>query len=132
MIITVKPNNKLNTKELTQELLQVQAGVQVFISEAINWASFPYTEKTCPDYVTPPADTSAPWTSPLVIDIANGDEANRAAFEAVVSAHDPEMTDREEAQNAQNQKRAQELLEALMTLPNEYLAQIKARFDALP
>jgi len=132
MIITIKPSNKLNVKQLTQQLLAVQADVRVSVNESINWASFPYTEQTCPSYVTPPTDTSAPWTSPLVIDIANGDEANRAAFEAVVKAHDPEMTDREEAQNAQNQKRAQELLEALMTLPDEYLAQIKARFDALP
>jgi hypothetical protein len=132
MIITVKPSNKLNTKELTQELLQVQAGVQVFISEAINWASFPYNKQTCPDYVTPPADTTAPWTSPFVIEIQGGDEANRAAFEATVKAHNPAMSNREATQAAVNQKRAQELLEALMTLPDEYLSQIKARFDALP
>jgi len=132
MIITIKPSNKLNVKQLTQQLLAVQADVRVSVNESINWASFPYTDNNCPSYITPPADTNAPWTSPFVIEIQNGDEANRAAFEAVVAAHDPEMTDQEEAQNAQNQKRAQELLEALMTLPDEYLAQIKARFDALP
>ena len=132
MIITTKLNNKINIRQLTEELAAVQPNASVLINKQMNWASFPYTDTNCPSYITPPADTSAPWTSPFVIEIQNGDEANRAAFEAVVAAHDPEMTDQEEAQNAQNQKRAQELLEALMTLPNEYLAQIKARFDALP
>jgi len=132
MIITKQPANKTNTKLLTQELKAIQADIEVLIEKPINWSSFLYKESPCPDYITPPNDLDAPWTSPFIVKIENGDEANRADFETAIEAHDPAMTDEEERTQALNQKRAQELLEALMLLPDDYLAQIKARFDALP
>ena len=113
--------------------MAVQTDITVSISVQSNWNRFPYRDGIAvPDHITVPNNPDAPWRSPFVIDIENGDEANRAAFEAVIEAHDPEHTDQEERANAINQQRAQELLEALMLLPDEYLAQIKARFDALP
>lgn len=132
MIINTKPIGKLNVNQLSKELLSIQENARIIISEQTNWASFPYTAQTCPNYITPPADTSLPWTSPFVVEIINGDESNRAKFEQVIANHDPEYTDAEERHQLINQKRAQELLEALLTLPDEYLSQIKAKFDALP
>jgi len=133
MKISKQPRNKLNETALILELQAVQPNAKVIIYRATNWNRFPYRDNLkCPDHITPPDDIDAPWTSPFWIEIANGDEANRAAFEAVIEAHDPQLTDQEERINAINQQRAQELLEALLTLPDQYLAQIKARFDALP
>ena len=132
MIITKQPANKTNTKLLTQELKAIQADIEVFVEKPINWSSFLYKESPCPDYITPPDDLDAPWTSPFIVKIENGDEANRADFETAIEAHDPQFTEQEERINAINQQRAQELLDALLTLPDQYLAQIKARFDALP
>ena len=133
MIIKIKPNNKINERLLRQELEAIQADAKIQINQSMNWNRFPYRDGlTCPNHITPPDDIDAPWISPFWIEIANGDEANRAAFEAAIAAHDPAMTDQEERQQAANQQRAQELLEALMLLPDQYLAQIKARFDALP
>ena len=133
MIINIKPNNKLNERLLRQELEAIQPDAKIHVHESTNWNRFPYRDNLkCPDHITPPDDLDATWTSPFWIEIANGDEANRAAFEAAIAAHDPAMTDQEERLQAANQQRAQELLEALMLLPDDYLAQIKARFDALP
>jgi len=133
MIITTQPNNKLNERILCQELEAIQADAKIHINQSMNWNRFPYRDGlTCPDHITPPDDIDAPWISPFWIEIPNGEEDNRAAFEAAIAAHDPAMTDQEEREQAANQQRAQELLEALMLLPDEYLSQIKARFDALP
>jgi len=133
MIINTKPTNKINERLLRQELEAIQADAKIQINESMNWNRFPYRDGLkCPDHITPPDDIDAPWTSPFWIYITNGEEDNKAAFETVVAAHDPAMTDQEERVQAANQKRAQELLEALMLLPDDYLAQIKARFDALP
>jgi len=133
MIINIQPTNKINERLLCQELEAIQADAKIQINQSMNWNRFPYRDGlTCPDHITPPDDLDATWTSPFWIEIANGDEANRAAFEAAIAAHDPAMTDQEERLQAANQQRAQELLEALMLLPDDYLAQIKARFDALP
>jgi len=123
---------KINTRLLVQAMQQTQANVTINITKPINWQKFPYMPETCPSYITPPADTSVPWTSPFVVEIIDGDESNRAKFEQVIASHDPEYTDAEERQQLVTQKRAKELLEALLTLPDEYLAQIKAKFDALP
>ena len=133
MIINIQPTNKINERLLCQELEAIQADAKIQINQSMNWNRFPYRDGlTCPDHITPPDDLDAPWTSPFYIEIANGDEADRAAFEAVIEAHDPQFTEQEERANAVNQRRAQELLDALLTLPDQYLAQIKARFDALP
>ena len=133
MIINTKPTNKINERLLRQELEAIQADAKIQINESMNWNRFPYRDGlTCPDHITPPDDIDAPWTSPFYIEITNGEEDNKAAFEAVVAAHDPAMTDQEERLQAANQQRAQELLEALLLLPDDYLAQIKAKFDALP
>lgn len=133
MIIFKQPTNKLNQKSLILELQTVQADADIDVHLSMNWNQFPYRDNLkCPDHITPPDDIDAPWTSPFHVEIKNGDEANRAAFEAVIEAHNPQFTDQEERANAINQQRAQELLAALMTLPDEYLSQIKARFDALP
>jgi|DEB0MinimDraft_10_1074344.scaffolds.fasta_scaffold19884_5 hypothetical protein len=133
MKILTQPTNKLNETALILELQAVQADAKVIIHRVANWNRFPYRDNLkCPDHITPPDDLDAPWTSPFYIEIANGDEADRAAFEAVIEAHDPQFTEQEERANAVNQRRAQELLDALLTLPDQYLAQIKARFDALP
>ena len=133
MKILTQPRNKLNETALILELQAVQADAKVIIHRVANWNRFPYRDNLkCPDHITPPDDLDAPWTSPFYIEIANGDEADRAAFEAVIEAHDPQFTEQEERANAVNQRRAQELLDALLTLPDQYLAQIKARFDALP
>jgi hypothetical protein len=133
MIIKTQPFNKINERLLRQELEAIQANAKIDIAQCTNWNRFPYRDNLkCPDHITPPDDIDAPWTSPFWIEIANGDEANRAAFEAAIQAHDPAMTEQEERINAMNQQRAQELLDALLTLPDQYLAQIKARFDALP
>jgi len=133
MIINTKPTNKINERLLRQELEAIQADAKIQINESMNWNRFPYRDGlTCPDHITPPDDIDAPWTSPFYIEITNGEEDNKAAFEAAITAHDPAMTDQEERLQAANQQRAQELLEALMLLPDDYLAQIKARFDALP
>ena len=133
MIINTKPTNKINERLLCQELEAIQADAKIQINQSMNWNRFPYRDGLkCPDHITPPDDLDAPWTSPFYIEIANGDEADKAAFEAAVAAHDPAMTDQEERLQAANQQRAQELLEALMLLPDDYLAQIKAKFDALP
>ena len=128
-----QPTNKLNQKALILELQAVQADANIDVHPSMNWNRFPYRDNLpVPDHITVPDDIEAPWTSPFYVEIKNGDEANRAAFEAVIEAHDPQFTDQEERANAINQQRAQELLAALMTLPDEYLSQIKARFDALP
>ena len=133
MKIFIRPTNKTNERLLRQELEAIQADAKIQINQSMNWNRFPYRDGlTCPDHITPPDDLDAPWTSPFYIEIANGEEDNKAAFEAAIAAHDPAMTDSEERVQAANQKRAQELLEALMLLPDDYLAQIKARFDALP
>ena len=133
MIINIKPFNKINERLLRQELEAIQADAKIIIHRIANWNRFPYRDNLkCPDHITPPDDIDAPWTSPFWIEIPNGEEDNRAAFEAAISAHDPAMTEQEERQQAANQQRAQELLNALLTLPDQYLAQIKARFDALP
>lgn len=133
MIIIAKPFNKINQRLLSQELTVVQVDADIQINRSMNWNRFPYRDGLiCPDHITPPDDIDAPWTSPFWIEITNGEEDNRAAFEAVVAAHNPAMTDDEERAQAANQQRAQELLEALLLLPEEYLQQIKARFDALP
>ena len=133
MIINIQPTNKINERLLRQELEAIQADAKIQMNQSMNWNKFPYRDGLpCPDHITPPDDIDAPWTSPFWIEIANGDEANRAAFEAVIEAHDPQFTEQEERINAMNQQRAQELLDALLTLPDQYLAQIKARFDALP
>jgi len=133
MIINIQPTNKINERLLCQELEAIQADAKIQINQSMNWNRFPYRDGlTCPDHITPPDDLDAPWTSPFYIEIANGDEANRADFETAIEAHDPQFTEQEERINAINQQRAQELLEALMLLPDDYLAQIKARFDALP
>ena len=133
MILNTIPNNKINERLLRQELEAIQADAKIQINQSMNWNRFPYRDGlTCPDHITPPDDIDAPWTSPFYIEITNGEEDNKAAFEAAIAAHDPAMTDQEERVQAANQKRAQELLEALMLLPDDYLAQIKARFDALP
>jgi hypothetical protein len=133
MKILTQPTNKLNETALILELQAVQADAKVIIHRVANWNRFPYRDNLkCPDHITPPDDLDAPWTSPFYIEIANGDEADKAAFEAVIEAHDPQFTEQEERANAVNQRRAQELLDALLTLPDQYLAQIKARFDALP
>ena len=133
MIINIQPTNKINERLLCQELEAIQADAKIQINQSMNWNRFPYRDGlTCPDHITPPDDLDAPWTSPFYIEIANGEEDNKAAFEAAIAAHDPAMTDQEERLQAANQQRAQELLEALMLLPDDYLAQIKARFDALP
>jgi len=133
MIIDTKPTNKTNERLLRQELKAIQADAKIIINQSMNWNRFPYRDNLpCPDHITPPQNLDASWTSPFYIEIANGNEADKAAFEAAVAAHDPAMTDSEERVQAANQQRAQELLEALMLLPDDYLAQIKARFDALP
>jgi len=133
MIINIQPTNKINERLLRQELEAIQADAKIQINQSMNWNRFPYRDGLkCPDHITPPDDLDAPWTSPFYIEIANGDEADKAAFEAAIAAHDPAMTDQEERLQAANQQRAQELLEALMLLPDDYLAQIKAKFDALP
>ena len=133
MKILTQPTNKVNARTLILELQAVQADARVIIHRVTNWNQFPYRDNLpVPDHITPPDDIDAPWTSPFHVEITNGDEANRAAFEAVIEAHDPQFTDQEERTNAINQQRAQELLAALLTLPDEYLSQIKARFDALP
>ena len=133
MIINIQPTNKINERLLCQELEAIQADAKIQINQSMNWNRFPYRDGlTCPDHITPPDDLDAPWTSPFYIEIANGEEDNKAAFEAAIAAHDPQFTEQEERINAMNQQRAQELLEALMLLPDDYLAQIKARFDALP
>jgi len=133
MIINTKPTNKINERLLRQELEAIQADAKIQINQSMNWNRFPYRDGLpCPDHITPPDDIDAPWTSPFYIEITNGEEDNKAAFEAAITAHDPAMTDQEERLQAANQQRAQELLEALMLLPDDYLAQIKARFDALP
>ena len=133
MIINIKPTNKINERLLRQELQAIQADANINIAQSMNWNRFPYRDGLpCPDHITPPDDIDAPWTSPFYIEITNGEEENKAAFEAAITAHDPAMTDSEERVQAANQKRAQELLEALMLLPDDYLAQIKAKFDALP
>ena len=133
MIIDIKPNNKINERLLRQELEAIQTDAKINIAQNTNWHRFPYRDGLkCPDHITPPDDIDAPWISPFYIEITNGEEDNRAAFEAAITAHDPAMTDSEERLQAANQQRAQELLEALMLLPDEYLWQIKARFDALP
>ena len=133
MIINTKPTNKINERLLRLELEAIQADAKIQINQSMNWNRFPYRDNLpCPDHITPPDDIDAPWTSPFYIEITNGEEDNKAAFEAAIAAHDPAMTDQEERLQAANQQRAQELLEALMLLPDDYLAQIKARFDALP
>jgi hypothetical protein len=133
MKILTQPRNKLNETALILELQAVQADAKVIIHPVTNWNRFPYRDNLkCPDHITPPDDIDAAWTSPFWIEIRNGEEDNKAAFEAAVAAHDPAMTDQEERLQAANQQRAQELLEALMLLPDDYLAQIKAKFDALP
>ena len=133
MIINTKPNNKINERLLRQELLAIQADAKIQINQSMNWNRFPYRDELpCPEHITPPDDIDAPWTSPFWIEIANGVDDNREAFEAAIQAHDPAMTDQEERMQAANQQRAKELLEALLLLPEEYLQQIKARFDALP
>ena len=133
MIINTKPTNKINERLLRQELEAIQADAKIQINESMNWNRFPYRDGLkCPDHITPPDDIDAPWTSPFYIEITNGEEDNKAAFEAAIAAHNPAMTDQEERLQAANQQRAQELLEALMLLPDDYLAQIKAKFDALP
>lgn len=133
MIIKTTPTNKINERLLRQELEAIQADAKIQINQSMNWNRFPYRDSLkCPDHITPPDDINAPWTSPFYIEITNGEEDNKAAFEAAIQAHDPAMTDQEERLQAANQQRAQELLEALMLLPDEYLSQIKARFDALP
>jgi hypothetical protein len=133
MKILTQPRNKLNETALILELQAVQADAKVIIHPVTNWNRFPYRDNLkCPDHITPPDDIDAAWTSPFYIEIANGDEANRADFETAIEAHDPQFTEQEERINAINQQRAQELLDALLTLPDQYLAQIKARFDALP
>lgn len=133
MIINIKPFNKINERLLRQELEAIQADAKIQINQSMNWNRFPYRDNLpCPDHITPPDDIDAPWTSPFYIEITNGEEDNREAFEAAIAAHDPAMTDQEERLQAANQQRAQELLEALMLLPDDYLAQIKAKFDALP
>jgi len=133
MILNIKPFNKINERLLRQELEAIQADAKIQINQSMNWNRFPYCDGlTCPDHITPPDDIDAPWTSPFWIEITNGEEDNKAAFEAAITAHDPAMTDQEERLQAANQQRAQELLEALLMLPDEYLIQIKAKFDALP
>jgi len=133
MIINTKPFNKLNERLLRQELEAIQADAKIQINQSMNWNRFPYRDGlTCPEHITPPDNLDAPWRSPFWIEIRNGEEDNRVAFEAAIAAHDPAMTDQEERLQAANQQRAQELLEALMLLPDEYLSQIKARFDLLP
>ena len=133
MIINIKPNNKLNERLLRQELEAIQPDAKIHVHESTNWNRFPYRDNLkCPDHIKPPDDLDAPWTSPFYIEITNGEEDNKAAFEAAIAAHDPQFTEQEERINAMNQQRAQELLDALLTLPDQYLAQIKARFDALP
>ena len=133
MKIFIRPTNKTNERLLRQELEAIQADAKIQINQSMNWNRFPYRDGLkCPDHITPPDDLDATWTSPFWIEIANGDEADKAAFEAVIEAHDPQFTEQEERTNAVNQRRAQELLDALLTLPDQYLAQIKARFDALP
>jgi len=133
MIIKNSPLNKINERLLRLELEAIQADAKIQINQSMNWNRFPYRDGlTCPDHITPPYDIDAPWTSPFWVDITNGEEDNRAAFEAAIQAHNPAMTDDEERAQAANQRRAQELLEALLLLPEEYLQQIKARFDALP
>jgi len=133
MIINIQPTNKINERLLRQELQAIQADAKIQINQSMNWNRFPYRDNLpCPDHITPPQNLDAAWTSPFWIEIRNSEEDNKAAFEAAIAAHDPAMTDSEERRQALNQKRAQELLEALMLLPDDYLAQIKARFDALP
>jgi len=133
MIINIQPTNKINERLLRQELEAIQADAKIQINQSMNWNRFPYRDNLpCPNHITPPDDIDAAWTSPFWIEIRNGEEDNKAAFEAAVAAHDPAMTDQEERLQAANQQRAQELLEALMLLPDDYLAQIKAKFDALP
>jgi len=133
MIIKNSPLNKINERLLRLELEAIQADAKIQINQSMNWNRFPYRDGLkCPDHITPPDDIEAPWTSPFWIEITNGEEDNRAAFEAAIQAHNPAMTDDEERAQAANQRRAQELLEALLLLPEEYLQQIKARFDALP
>lgn len=133
MQIFIRPTNKTNERLLRQELEAIQADAKIQINQSMNWNRFPYRDNLpCPNHITPPDDIDAPWTSPFYIEITNGEEDNKAAFEAAIQAHDPAMTDQEERLQAVNQQRAQELLEALMLLPDDYLAQIKARFDALP
>ena len=128
-----QPTNKLNQVALIKELQAVQADADIDVNLSLNWNQFPYRDNLpVPDHITPPDDIDAPWTSPFYVEIKNGDEANLAAFEAVIEAHDPQYTDDEQRTNDANQRRAQELLAALLTLPDEYLSQIKARFDALP
>lgn len=133
MIINIQPTNKINERLLRQELQAIQADAKIQINQSMNWNRFPYRDGLpCPDHITPPQNLDASWTSPFWIEIRNGEEDNKAAFESTIAAHDPAMTDEEERTQALNQKRAQELLEALMLLPDDYLAQIKAKFDALP
>jgi hypothetical protein len=66
-----------------------------------------------------------------VCHIENGEEVNKVAFEAVIAAHAPAMTNIEEQQLAQQQEQAKQLVEALMALPDEQLIPIKQRFDNL-
>jgi len=133
MIIETQPSNKLNERLLRQSLLEIQPDANIEINPSTNWNRFPYREDLeCPSHITVPDDIDAPWTSPFWVKITNGEEANRIAFAQAVLTHNPAMTDAEERAQAANQKRAQELLEALLLLPEEYLQQIKARFDALP
>ena len=132
IIHNIKQPAKLNKKQLIQEIVSVQSGVVVKVTEHVKWEKFPYSAETKPHHVELPNDLNVAWTSPFVVEIVNGEESNRAKFEQVITNHDPEFTDAEERQQLVTQKRAQELLEALLTLPDEYLSQIKAKFDALP
>lgn len=132
MKIFKQPTNKLNQKAMILEMQAVQADADIDIHLSLNWNQFPYRDNLLvPDYVTPPDDIDAPWTSPFYVEIKNGDEANRAAFEAVIEAHDPAMTDIEEQHLLQQQEQAKQLVAALMALPDEQLIPIKQRFDNL-
>ena len=132
MYIQFAENQKINTSILRAELEAVQPNVEFGIIGQVLWMNFPYAIESLPPYIVDvPDDLSGPYLQKAVCHIENGEEANKVAFEAVIAAHAPAMTDIEEQQLAQQQEQAKQLVEALMALPDEQLIPIKQRFDNL-
>ena len=132
MYIQFPENQKINTSILRAELQTVQSDVEFEIIEQVLWMNFPYYIESLPPHIIDiPDDLDAPYLQKAVCHIENGEEANRVAFEAVIAAHVPVMTDWEEQQLTQQQEQAKQLVEALMALPDDQLIPIKQRFDNL-
>ena len=132
MYIQFAEHQKINTKILRPELEAVQSNVEFEIIEQVLWMNFPFTIESLPPHIIDiPDDLDAPYLQKAVCHIENGEEVNKVAFEAVIAAHAPAMTNIEEQQLAQQQEQAKQLVEALMALPDEQLIPIKQRFDNL-